>query len=286
MREDGYITKEEEEEALKELPDVKFQPKETGFKAPHFVQYVQKLLEERYGEDVVTGGGLRVTTTLDLKLQEKAQSIVKEEIAKVEKLNITNGAVVALDPATGEILAMVGSKDFADPNYDGQVNVTLSLRQPGSAIKPITYAAAFKKGYTASTLLMDVPTVFGTGPGGKPYQPVDYDGKYRGPVQARYALGNSLNIPAVKVLALTGLENVLQLAFDMGVNSLEPTQDLLNHVGLSLTLGGGEVRLLELAGAYCAFTNQGFKIEPTAILRVEDLNGKVLEEVKPEKGKK
>lgn len=283
MREDGYITKEQEDEAVKQLENVQFKPKETGFKAPHFVQYVQKVLEEKYGEDVVTRGGLKVTTTLDLKLQEKAQDIVKEEIAKVEKLNITNGAAVVLDPETGEILAMVGSKNFSDPNYDGQVNVTLSLRQPGSAIKPITYAAAFKKGYTPSTLLMDVPTEFGTGLGGKPYKPVNYDGKYRGPVQVRYALGNSLNIPAVKMLALVGIENTLKLAYDLGVNSLEPTQDTLSKVGLSLTLGGGEVRLLELASAYCAFVNQGYRVDPVAILKVEDLNGKVLEEVKPQK---
>ncbi len=283
MREDGYITRDQEEEAVNQLGNVVFKPKDVGFKAPHFVQYVQKILEERYGEDVVEKGGLRVTTTLDLKLQEKAQGIVKEEISKVEKFNITNGAVVVLDPETGEILAMVGSKDFSDPNYDGQVNVTLSLRQPGSAIKPITYAAALKKGYTASTLLMDVPTEFGMGQGGKPYKPVNYDGKYRGPVQVRYALGNSLNVPAVKMLAMTGIENVLKLAYDLGISSLEPNKDTLSRVGLSLTLGGGEVRLLELTGAYCAFVNQGFKVEPVSILKVEDLNGKVLEEVKPKK---
>jgi 1A family penicillin-binding protein len=285
MREDGYITKEQEEEALSQLDKVEFKQKEVGFKAPHFVQYVQKILEEKYGEDVVTRGGLKVTTTLDLKLQEKAQSVVSEEIAKVEKLNITNGAAVVLDPETGEILAMVGSKNFSDPNYDGQVNVTLSLRQPGSAIKPITYAAGLKKGYTASTLLMDVPTEFGTGQGGKPYKPVNYDGKYRGPVQVRYALGNSLNIPAVKMLALVGIENTLRLAYDLGINSLEPTKDTLSKVGLSLALGGGEVRLLELTAAYSSFANQGYRVDPIAILKVEDLNGKVLEQTKPQKSK-
>lgn len=128
---------------------------------------------------------------------------------------------------------------------------------------------------------MDVPTEFGTGQGGKPYKPVNYDGKYRGPVQVRYALGNSLNIPAVKMLALVGIENTLRLAYDLGINSLEPTRDTLSKVGLSLTLGGGEVRLLELTNAYCAFANQGYRVDPVAILKVEDLNGKVLEEVKP-----
>ena len=164
MREDGYITKDQEEASLAELSNVKFQTKGSSFKAPHFVQYVQKILVERYGEQVVEQGGLKVTTSLDLDLQEKAQATVSEEIAKVEKQRITNGAAVVLDSQTGEILAMVGSKDFNDPNYDGQVNVTLSLRQPGSSFKPFTYVTALKEGLTASTMLMDVPTTF---PGGE-----------------------------------------------------------------------------------------------------------------------
>lgn len=286
MREDGYITKEQEKAAKDDLAQVSFQERGATFKAPHFVQYVQKILEDRYGERVVEQGGLRVTTTLDLKLQEKAQTIVSEEIAKVESQRITNGAVVVIDPETGEILAMVGSKNFNDPNYDGQVNVTMSLRQPGSAIKPVTYVTAFKEGYTASTLLMDVPTTFPGGIGQPDYQPVNYDGKYRGPIQVRYALGNSINMAAVKILAMVGIKDVLETAYDLGITTLEPTQETLNRVGLSLTLGGGEVRLLELTGAYAAFVNKGYRIEPTAILKVEDSDGKVLEEVKPEKKKK
>lgn len=286
MREDGNITKEQEQNAKNQLDTVIFQAKGASFKAPHFVQYVQKILEDRYGANAVEQGGLKVTTTLDLKLQEKAQEIVKEEIAKVEKQRITNGAVVVLDSQTGEILAMVGSKDFNDPNYDGQVNVTMSLRQPGSAIKPITYATALKQGYTPSTLLMDTPTKFPGGVGQPDYEPVNYDGKYRGPVQLRYALGNSINIPAVKMMAMVGIRNVLETAYDLGLSTLSPTQETLNRVGLSLTLGGGEIRLLELTGAYGAFMNKGFKIEPTAILKVEDADGKVLEEVKPEKKKR
>src|SRR3990172_2269444 len=175
MREDGYISKEEEELTFKELENIEFQPRGANFKAPHFVQYVQKQLEERYGERIVEQGGLTVTTTLDLELQQKAESVVAEEIAKVESLHITNGASVALNPETGEILAMVGSKRFDDPDYDGQVNVTVSLRQPGSAIKPITYVTAFKKGYSPSTLLMDVPTEFPGGVCQPPYNPVNYD---------------------------------------------------------------------------------------------------------------
>lgn len=286
MREDGYIDESQEKEALQMLEEVKFQEKGANFKAPHFVQYVQRILEDRYGERVVEQGGLRVTTTLDLKLQEKAQEIVAEEIKKVESLHITNGAAVVLNPQTGEILAMVGSKDFNDPNYDGQVNVTLSLRQPGSAIKPITYVTAFKKGYTPSTLIMDTPTEFPGGEGRPPYKPVNYDGKFRGPVQVRYALGNSINIPAVKMLAMVGIEDVLETAYDLGINSLEPSKETLSKVGLSLTLGGGEVRLLELTGAYAAFLNQGFRVDPIAILKVEDQKGRVLEEVKPKKVKR
>ncbi len=286
MREDGYIDREQEVEAAKKIEDVEFQERGASFKAPHFVQYVQSILEDQYGERVVEQGGLKVTTTLDLELQEKAQEIVAEEIEKVENLHITNGAAVILDPETGEILAMVGSKKFDDPDYDGQVNVTLSLRQPGSAIKPVTYVTAFKKGFTPSTLLYDVETEFPGGIGQPLYKPVNYDGKFRGPVQARYALGNSINVAAVKMLAKVGIKATLKTAYDLGINSLEPTQETLSRVGLSLTLGGGEVRLLELSGAFAAFVNRGYRIDPIAVLRVEDRNGKVLEEAKPKKGRR
>lgn len=286
MREDGYIGEEEEKAAVEKLETLEFQERGASFKAPHFVQYVQRILEERYGERVVEQGGLRVTTTLDLELQQKAQEIVAEEIEKVESLHITNGASVVLDPQTGEILAMVGSKDFNAPDYDGQVNVTLSLRQPGSAIKPVTYVTALKKGYTASTLIMDVPTEFPGGAGNPVYKPVNYDGEYRGPVQMRYALGNSINVPAVKMLALVGIRDTLQTAYDLGITSLEPTGETLDRVGLSLTLGGGEVRLLELTGAFSSFANTGYRVEPTAILKVEDSDGNILEENDPERGRR
>lgn len=285
MREDGYITREQEEEAVKSLETLEFQPRGENFKAPHFVQYVQNILEERYGENIVEQGGLKVTTTLDLELQNKAQEIVAEEIAKVKSLSIGNGAAVVIDPETGEILAMVGSYDFNAEDYDGQVNVTTALRQPGSAIKPITYVTAFKKGYTASSLVMDVPTVFPGGADNPEYTPVNYDGEYRGPVQLRYALGNSMNIPAVKVLALVGVKDVLETAFSLGITSLEPTKETMSRVGLSLTLGGGEVKLLELTGAYGAFMNGGYKVEPIGILEVQDQDGKVLEKNEPKKGK-
>ncbi len=285
MREDGYITTEQEDEANKMLSDIKFAGKGGNFKAPHFVQYVENILEEKYGAAFIEQGGYSVTTTLDWKIQEEAQKIVSEEIEKVEKLHITNGAAVVIDPQTGEILAMVGSKDFNAKDYDGQVNVTMSLRQPGSAFKPFTYATAFKKYFTPSTLIMDVPTEFPGGIGQPVYKPINYDGKYRGPIQLRYALANSINIPAVKLLAMVGIKDVLETAYSLGINSLEPTAETMSRVGLSLTLGGGEVRLLELTGAYGAFLNKGYKVEPVSILKIEDNNGKILEENKPEKRK-
>lgn len=285
MHEDDYINDDEYQKALEDLPNVEFQPRGASFKAPHFVQYVQQILEDTYGASVVENGGLVVTTTLDLKLQEEAQKIVSSEIEDVEYLNIGNGAAVVLDSQTGEILSMVGSKDFGAEDYDGQVNVTTALRQPGSAIKPITYVTGLSKGYTASSMLMDVRTEFPSGDSDEPYVPENYDGKYRGPMQVRYALANSINVIAVKMVALVGIEDMMQTAYDMGLSSLQPTDDLLSRVGLSVTLGGGEVRLLELTGAYSAFANGGYRVDSVAILKVEDGDGKVLEENEPEKGR-
>lgn len=286
MREDGYLGKEEEEEALVLLEKISFNEDRVLIKAPHFIAYVRKLLEERFGEDVVERGGLQVTTSLDLELQVKAERIVKEQIEKVKSLNITNGAAIVLDPTTGEILSLVGSKDYFAEDISGQFDVvTQGLRQPGSAIKPVTYATALEKGYTASTLLMDTKTVFPVA-GQKDYVPVNYDGKFHGPLQVRYALGNSINIPAVKMLAMVGLENMLSKSSQMGISTLAPTKENLRRFGLSVTLGGGEVRLLDLAAAYSAFANGGFKKEPVAILKIEDNAGKVLEEFKPVDGKR
>lgn len=284
MQEDGKITKEEEEKSISELDDINFASQSGTFKAPHFVMYIKKLLEDKYGEKEVELGGLRVYTTLDIDLQEKAQKIVAEEIAKTEKMHITNGGSVVMDPNDGEILAMVGSKNYDDPDYDGKVNVTLSLRQPGSAIKPITYLTGLKKGYTASTLLMDTDTAFPQGVNKPDYIPVNYDGKEHGPVQVRYALGNSLNIPAVKMLSLVGIKDMLTVASDLGLTTLEPTDDNLKRFGLSVTLGGGEVRLIDLVTAYSTFANGGKKVEPIAILKVTDKDGNILEEYKPVDG--
>lgn len=284
MNEDGYLTNDEYQQAMLDLEGVQFADNEGTFEAPHFVIYVKELLVEKYGEAMVEGGGLRVTTSLDLDLQNKAQQIVAEEIEKVKSLNITNGSSMVMNPQTGEILAMVGSRGYNDPEIDGKVNVPLTLQQPGSAIKPVTYAAGLREGYTLSTMLMDVQTEF---PGGadKPiYKPVNYDGKYRGPVLVREALGNSLNVPAVKMLALVGVKRTLTLAYDMGLSTLEPTTENLSRVGLSLTLGGGDVKMIELASAYSAFANTGKRVNPVAILKVETADGETLESFTPTVG--
>jgi len=281
MREDGYITQKQEDDTVKKLPTVAFQSQDHNIKAPHFSLYVKDLLVKQFGESVVEQGGLQVTTTLDYKLEEKAEAIVKEEVDNAKSLKVGNGASIVLDPKNGEILAMIGSRDFFDQTQGGQFNViTQALRQPGSSIKPVTYATALEKGYTAATLLMDTPTAFPGGADQKDYTPKNYDGKFHGPMQLRFALGSSINIPAVKLLALVGIKNMLSTAYDMGISTLSPTDDNVNKFGLSLTLGGGEVRPIELAAAYTAFANQGYRSEPIAILKVTDPKGKILFEQK------
>lgn len=280
MREDNYINTNQEKASLTEIKTMTFASASGLLKAPHFVFYVRDQLVQRYGEKAVEEGGLRVTTSLDYDLQATAEAAVKEEIAKVNYLHITNGAALVIDPQTGQILAMVGSHDWLDAD-NGKFNViTQALRQPGSSIKPVVYLTGLRKGYTAASLLLDTPTSF---PGGDQpdYSPVNYDGKFRGPMLVRDALGNSINIPAVKMLSLVGVPNMLQTAFDMGITTLEPTKDNLNRLGLSVALGGGEIKPIEMFGAYSAFANGGKKITPVAILKVTDNSGKVLEEWKP-----
>lgn len=289
MREDGYITKQQEEEALKKLKNVEFKKDSSSFKAAHFVMYVKKQLEDRFGEKMVEQGGLRVTTTLDLKLQEKVEEILLTEIDKLKGLKVSNGAVIVIDPKNGEIKALSGSKDFFsdDTEFQGKFDVaTQGLRQPGSALKPITYAVAFNKGYTPSTLIMDVETHFPGGLDNKDYIPKNYDGKYRGAVQLRYALANSINIPAVKLTAWVGIKDILRQSYDMGIKSLEPTNDNINRLGLSITLGGGEVTLLDLTSAYGVFATGGMRFEPISILKVTDVHNKTLYEQKGTKGRK
>ncbi len=276
---DGYISQAQAEEAMNQ--SIEFQMNTNVIKAPHFVMWIRSLLSQKYGEDKVLNGGFRVTTSLDYQLQKYVQEVVYSEIKKVEKYHITNGSAVVVNPQTGEVLAMVGSYDYFAKDYDGQYNVALALRQPGSAIKPVTYATAFKQGMYPSKMIVDAPTVF-VSEGGEDYKPVNYDGKFHGPVSLRTALGSSLNIPAVKLLATVGVKDMLTTANDLGLTTLAPTEKNLKRFGLAVTLGGGEVRLIDLASAYSTFANGGYKITPQPILKVADVNGRVLEQFKPE----
>jgi penicillin-binding protein 1C len=287
MYEDGHIKKDEYEQALKDLDNVTFQTPQTGINAPHFVFYVRDQLEKQFGDDVVAKGGLQVTTTLDLDLQNKAQGIVKEEVEKVASAGISNGSAMVMNPKTGEILSMVGSADYNNSEIDGQFNVAVDgLRQPGSSIKPITYLAMFRKGYTPATMLVDVPTTFQRNAQEKKYEPKNYDGKFRGPVSLRESLGNSLNIPSVKALAIGGLDNFLSLAYEMGFPTLEPTPENMQRFGLSVTLGGAEVHLIDTMTAYSAFANGGTKVQPVSILKVADSSGNTMFEFHPVQGKR
>ena len=282
MHKAGYITDEEMRLATNEV--LRFAAAPFPIRAPHFVMYVRAILERDYGLETVYRSGLRVHTTLDLDLQERARDIARHYLAELNEAkdgmpgaDAHNAALIALDPDTGEILAMLGNPDYFDPQSAGSVNCTLALRQPGSAIKPLTYAAAFAADYTPATMLVDVRTAFPTREG-TPYVPINYDHRFRGPVLLRQALGSSMNVIAVKVLQHIGVEQLRSLAEDLGVTTLGD-----HRFGLALTLGGGEVSLFELTTAYAAFANGGQRIEPASIIRVEDHNGRVISEARPEK---
>ena len=272
LLEDKYINQSQYNEAVNQKL-VFAQPKE-NLKAPHFSLYVKELLVDQYGQAMVEKGGLRVTTSLDLNLQEYAENAVATEVAKLKKANVTNGAALITIPRTGEILAMVGSKDYFDNSIDGNVNVTTRLRQPGSSIKPINYAVGLLKGYTPSTMFLDVPVCFLV-TGQAPYCPKNYDGKFHGPVQMRFALGNSFNIPAVKMLAANTVDSMIATASAMGITTFTDP----SRYGLSLTLGGGEVKMVDMAVAFGVFANSGLKVDLTPILKVETYQGKVLQQI-------
>ncbi len=276
MEQQGYITKEQETKAENEA--LKYQNLgENDIKAPHFVLYIKDLLEQKYGAHMVEQGGLRVTTSLDLDIQNYVQNTVATEIAGLKNYDVSNGAAMVTNPATGEILAMVGSRDYFDTkNTDGNVNVTLRLRQPGSSIKPINYVIGLLKGYTAATPFVDEPTCF-PNINQPPYCPQNYDGKGHGVEQMRFALGNSLNIPAVKMLKLNGVDTMIKTATDMGIT----TFDKPDLYGLSLTLGGGEVTMTQMMVAYGVFANAGYRIDLHPILKVTDRTGKVLDQYNP-----
>jgi 1A family penicillin-binding protein len=284
MLEDGKITGDEYESAKNEK--VVFQPKSNfGIKAPHFVMFVKEYLENKYGKDVIEQGGLRVTTTLNYDLQAKAEQIaLKYATINTKNFNGTNDAFVAIDPRTGGILTMVGSRNYFDKEIDGNFNVTTAKRQPGSTFKPFVYAQALIKGYTPETVLFDLKTQFSTkcpkenltSENGC-YSPNNYDDNFRGPMTMREALAQSINVPAVKTLYLAGITESINLAKNLGITSLGDA----NLYGLTLVLGGGEVSLLEMTSAYGVFANEGIRNPYISILKVEDNKGNVLEEVKP-----
>ncbi len=284
-RELGFITDAEFTKAKAEV--VVFKPQEkSGIKAPHFDFFIKDYLEQKYGADVVESGGLKVITTLDYNIQQAAEKAVTAyTLGEKKQIEDENAGLVAIDPKTGQILALVGSRNYFDTKIDGNFNVALARRQPGSSFKPYMYATAFKDGYTPETVLFDVPTEFNTkcNPYGKPYpgvpedqcyMPRNYDGQYHGPMTIREALARSMNVPAVKMLYMVGVKNAIKTAQDMGITTLTDP----DRYGLSLVLGGGEVRLLEMTSAYGGFATGGVRHPYTGILSVQDKSGNTLEQ--------
>ncbi|MFA6533881.1 MAG: transglycosylase domain-containing protein [Patescibacteria group bacterium] len=271
----GYAT--EKDAAAAKAEKIEFVPRRDAMLAPHFVMYIRELLADQFGERYAEEAGLKVTTTIDINYQELAEKAVADHWENNRtRYNGNNAALVSLDTKTGQILALVGSADFNNEDIDGQVNVALRPRQPGSSFKPLAYVTAFNKGYTPETVLFDVETTFKTDT--KDYAPKNYDTKEHGPVTMRQALAGSLNIPAVKTLYLAGVSNVLDLAEKLGYTTLHDR----SRFGLSLVLGGGEVKLLEHTAGYAAFAREGVYHAPVAILKIEDADGKTLYEYKPE----
>ncbi len=284
MLEQKKINNEEYEKAI--LEKVVWQKNTENGKAMHFVFFVRDYLEKKYGKDVVDKGGLKVITTLDYDYQSKAEEIVKKyALQNAKNYHATNAGLVAIDPKSGQILTMVGSRDYFDQEIPGNFNITTAYRQPGSSFKPIVYATAFMEGYTANTILFDVPTEFSTNctynsvpkyTGANCYTPQNYDGTFRGPVTMRDALAQSLNIPAVKTLYLAGIKNSISTAQKLGITSL----NINGNYGLSLVLGSGEVSLLEMTNAYATFANDGIFNPYAFILSVKDKDENILEEYK------
>ncbi len=276
MNEYNYITDEEMESAKASV--VVFSPTASNsIKAPHFVFYILDYLQKKYGEDVMETGGYTIKTTLDYELQQKAEEIVKTKALENEKrFRASNSSLVAVDPTTGQILTMVGSRDYFDKSIDGAYNIATAQRQPGSSFKPFIYATAFGKGYTPETILFDVDTEFSTTCATNPdtcYNPGNFDGKFKGPISIRSALAESRNIPAVKLLYLVGIEDAVDTAKKLGITTLTDPQQL----GLSLVLGGGEVTLLDMTSAYGGFANSGIKNPTTGILEIQDIKGNSIE---------
>ncbi len=277
MVENSYLTIETAQEALNQ--ELVFAPQRTDIQAPHFVMYVKDILVERYGQEVVEGGGLEVKTSLDLDIQNFTQSIVTQEVNQLKNLKISNGAALVTNPQTGEILAMVGSRDYFDKENDGNYNVTTALRQPGSAIKPVNYAVALSMGFTPATIIPDTPITYRL-PGQPPYSPKNYDNRFHGNIPLRVALASSYNVPAVKVLSAIGVSRMIEQGEKMGITTWNDP----SRFGLSLTLGGGEVKMTDMAVVYGTLANLGIRVDLNSILEVRDYEGKLLEKLPREAG--
>ncbi len=269
MDTNGYITQKQKTNAFKQK--LVFAPNKTDILAPHFVMYTRSILEDEYTKQVVETGGLEVVTTLDYRIQELAEKVVKQEIDSLKRLQVGNAAVIVMDPKSGEILAMVGSVDYFDTQNDGNVNTATALRQPGSSIKIVNYARALSNGMTLATIIDDSPVSFYVD-GQPPYSPKNYGGDFKGKITLRSALAESRNVPAVKVLASYGVSNMIEQGKLMGITTWEDK----NRFGLSLTLGGGEVKLTDLAKAYATVANYGKRTDEKVVLKVTNYKGKVL----------
>ncbi len=270
----GWVTKEEARNAISENAFQKVVPLKRAITAPHFVFAVLEELEKEFGRDTLEYEGMHIYTTLDLEAQKKAEEVVQTGATRNTEWGASNAALVALDAEKGEILALVGSKDYFSKDIDGKVNVAMSTRQPGSSFKPLVYATAFEKGYQPETMLFDLPMSFGPDGQGNEYEPQNYDGRTHGLISMRQALSNSLNIPAVQTQYLAGIDNTLNQVKKMGLVSLGER----DRYGLSLVLGSGEATLYQMANAYSVFSQEGLYQKATGVLRVEDRDHKTVKE--------
>ena len=274
MELDGLVNEYDAQLARDTNTFAKLRPIEAPIRAPHFVFAVIDALEKRYGREFLETRGLRIRTTLDLSLQDEAEQSVVAGVQRNRKYNAENAALVAIDVSTGDVLSMVGSRDYFDTTIDGAVNVTMRPRQPGSAFKPFAYARAFEEGYQPETLVYDVPTNFGPDGSGRDYMPKDYDGKYRGALPMKEALPQSLNIPAVETLAVSGVPDVIGLARRLGISTLDDGRPY----GLSLVLGGAEVLPIDMASAFAVFASEGIRREYRPILSVDSVDESIHDE--------
>ncbi len=270
MEKSGFITEQEALQASQ--AELRYQPKKDVYLAPHWVMFVREMIEEKYGAKLLHQGGLKIYTTLDLDLQNRMEEVARANAPNLAQRDANNTSITAINPKTGEILAMVGSMDYYNADIDGQVNVAVSERQPGSTIKPLVYLAAFARGHTPATTVVDEKISI-TDDLGRVWTPENFDKKFRGTVTLRSALGNSLNIPAIKELQFAGIDTVADLAKRLGIT----TWDDRRRLGLAMAIGGAEVEPLELTAAYTVFANNGLRIPPVAVTRIVDADGNVIE---------